>query len=309
MILTVTLNAAVDRVYAIPAFSLNCVNRPVKAKVFAGGKGINVARVVNRLGGTVTSTGLLGGNNGQFVLDSMINENLDTDFEIIEGETRVCIAAVDTDIGNQTEINEAGPKVSASELSRFRGKLSSLLNSRRYEYLVLSGSIPHGVPTDFYAECILLARRCDVKSILDASGEPFQAGVAAKPWMIKPNQFELSGLLDSPMSNTEDVVQAAKNLVGTGIGTVCVTRGGEAAILAAKDSCIIARPPVVKYVSAVGSGDSFVGAFLWKVMNGCGKREAFLSGLAAGAANAERYGSGFIDQSDLERLSRYVEIV
>ena len=308
-VLTVTLNAAVDRVYSVPGFSLNCVNRPVDASVFAGGKGINVARVITRLCGIAHSTGFLGGTNGEFIRSSMQSEGLSCNFEKIAGETRLCIAAVDPYTGNQTEINEQGPDITASEVERLRLTLTGLLDSKNYEYLILSGSIPHGVPIDFYAECIELARQRKIRTVLDASGEPFRAGIAAKPWMIKPNVHEFNIYVGRSLGNEYEVVEAAKDLVGTGISVVCVTRGGNTAVMAMEDCCTIARPPVVKVVSAVGSGDSFVGAFVWSLMNGQNSNGAFVNGLAAGAANAERYGSGFIDLSDVKRLMPFVETV
>lgn len=297
MILTVTLNAAVDKTYRIDGFALNRVHRPSEWKIVAGGKGINVARVYRTLGGEAIATGFLGGDTGSFIAKALREEGLDGRFVRTHDPSRVCTAVVDPVNGTQTEINEVGPVVRPKELLALRRKIEGLLAEYRFDFLTLSGSAPPGVPDTIYADLIDIAQRKGVRAVLDASGEPLRAGVAARPWMVKPNIHELSMLLGSQPSKDSDIIEAARGLCGTGIEVVCVTRGSDSVLCATADGAWKGIPPAIRFASAVGSGDSFLAAFLRSVETGGKMADALRMGIGAGTANAAEYGAGFCSEA------------
>jgi 1-phosphofructokinase family hexose kinase len=308
VILTVTLNAAVDKTYRIPGFALDRVHRPEEARTAAGGKGVNVARVVRTLGGEATATGFLGGHNGRTIAAAMADEGIPAEFVATRDGSRQCIAIIDPETHSQTEVNEAGPTVAADECEALVHKAGELLASGRFGYVTLSGSAPPGVPDTIYADLIRLAHRHGVRAVLDASGEPLRQGLEARPWMVKPNLFELASITGSLAETEAEAAAAARSLRGTAAEVVCVTRGRASVVCAHPEGVDAADPPEVEFVSAVGSGDSFLAAFLWSVVEGRDWAEALRLGVAAGAANAARYGSGFCTRAEVLSLSGRVEV-
>ena len=308
MILTVTLNAAIDRTYRIDGFALDRVNRPQESWIVAGGKGINVARVVSRLGGHVVATGLLGGHNGEFIAGSLKAEGIRGEFVRMAGESRTCIAAVDHMRRTQTEINEIGPDVGESELQLFQERFDALLDELRPAYVTFSGSVPRGVNDHIYRDLIATASAHGAQSVLDASGEPLREGVGAKPWMVKPNAVELEHLTGCSVRSIAEAAAQASEIQASGIAVVAATLGANGCVLITKNDRFWARSPEVPFVSAVGSGDAFVGAFLASMEEGTTVQDACRRGVAAGAANACRYGAGFIDRYDVDRLAAQVVI-
>jgi tagatose 6-phosphate kinase len=307
LILTVTLNAAVDKTYRIGGFMLDRVHRPSEWRIVAGGKGINVARVYRTLGGAALATGFLGGYNGLFIERSLREEGILSDFIPTEEESRVCIAVVDPTTGTQTEINEVGPKVRPEELRGFFQKFRELIRSP-YRFVTLSGSIPPGVPASIYAELITIAHESDVRVVLDASGEALQLGAAARPWMVKPNIFELGQLTGRTPEGADEILRAAREIHETGIEVVCVTRGKDPCICVTTEGAWQAEPPSVEFVSAVGSGDSFLAAFLWAQEMGQGMVEALKLAVGAGAANAASWGAGFCTNEQIRRYCDKVRV-
>lgn len=308
MILTVTLNAAVDKTYRIDDFTLDRVHRPSEWTICAGGKGINVARVYRTLGGQGLATGFLGGDTGSFIRRSMREQGIEGSFVRTHDPSRVCIAIVDPKNGTQTEINEVGPRVRTSELNQLRRTVARLLENPAVEFLTLSGSTPPGVPGSIYAELIDLAHRAHVRSVLDASGEALRAGVMARPWMVKPNIHELSALLGAQPTSDSDIIEAARDLRGTGIEIVCVTRGRESVLCESAEGSWRAIPPEITFVSAVGSGDAFLAGFLRALTLGRDVRYALKLGVGAGSANAAEYGAGFCTVSAIEGAADRVTV-
>ena len=301
MIVTVTLNAAIDKTYTVESFGLDRVHRPSAERSVAGGKGINVARVLKELGQEALATGFVGGTNGDQILRGLDAEGLLHDFVRTAGESRLCIAVVDPAKGTQTEVNENGPEVSESEVEALRRKLQEL--TPKAEYLVLSGSTPPGVPSDLYADVIAFAKERGVKAVLDTSGNPLSRGVTAGPFMAKPNIRELSALKGRELLTLEEILGAARSLLGSGIEIVVVSMGRSGAIAADGRESWQATPPEIEFVSAVGSGDALVAGFLDSLIRGRGLSEALRWGTAAGAANATICGAGFCRKEDIERLA------
>lgn len=306
MIITVTPNTSLDVTYTIENFRLGRVNRPSDVRVCAGGKGINVARVFAELGGKAVALGMVGGHNGDIILDGLKSERFEADFVRTSGESRVCIAIVDPETTSQTEVNEVGPSVSDAEVdelkARFRSRVASM------DFAVLSGSIPPGMPDGIYRSLIEIARERGVRCVLDSSGEPMRQGLEAVPYIAKPNIAELSYVVGRQVGTIDEAVVAASEILERGVKIVIVTLGREGAIALTSDGAWHARPPKIEFVSSVGSGDSLAAAFVHELLSGGSVEDALRIGTAAGAANAEIYGAGFCRREDILRLNEQVEI-
>ncbi len=302
MILTVTLNAAIDRTYRIEGFALDVVHRPSACWIVAGGKGINVARTVTRLGGVATATGILGGHNGRFIAASLREEGIEGEFVWVRGESRTCIAAVDPERRSQTEINENGPTVGRRAIQRMLALISRLLRTGSYEILVLSGSVPPGVPEDVYGTLTDLGKSLGVRVVLDSSGEPLRQGVAARPWLVKPNLVELEQLTGRRATSGKEAADIAESVLDADTRAVVVTMGPDGCVCVVEGDRFYVAAPEVPFISAVGSGDALLGALLVGLAQGWSWREAVAYGVAAGAANACVYGAGFVDRQQVDRL-------
>lgn len=289
MLLTVTLNAAVDKLYTVPGFALDCVHRPTEVRTFAGGKGINVARVYQTLGGNVQATGFLGGINGVKIRSSLREEGIRFNSVLVSQESRLCIAVIDPAAGTQTELNESGPEVTLEECATLLNLLRELLPGS--DAVVLSGSIPPGTPPAIYRDIITLAQdEFGVNAILDASGEALKLGIGATPFLVKPNHHELTAL-EIVGDRWGGSAQALREKYA--LPLAMVTGGSRGAVLASAAGIWEAVPPPIDMVSAVGSGDALTAAFLWATAQNWSLPEALKLGVAAGAANAATYGSGF----------------
>ncbi len=307
LVITVTLNAAVDKTYTVSDFGLDRIHRPSAERSVAGGKGINVARVLTTLKQPALASGFIGGHNGGLIQDSLNRENIRNDFVHTRGESRICIAVVDPVNRTQTEVNENGPEVNAEEVDAMHRKIESLLPLA--SYIAFSGSAPPGVPSDFYARAITSAKAAGVVTVLDTSGEHFRAGVEAQPFMVKPNAVELSAYMGSELYTVEELIEGARKLAASGISLVVVSMGKSGALVVDGSSIWQAVPPEIEFASAVGSGDSLVAAFVDALIRGCDVSDALVAGTAAGAANAMIYGAGFCSLESIEAVKSQVTLV
>lgn len=306
MVLTVTPNTAMDITYTVEGFTLDRVHRPSAVRTVAGGKGINVARVLTTLGRNAIATGFVGGCNGATILEKIAIEGLAHDFVKIRSESRLCIAIVDPNTGIQTEVNENGPAISPNEIADMMDKVIELLPGR--QYITLCGSCPPGVPTSFYGDIIKAARSRGVKAVLDTSGEHLQEALKAKPYMVKPNVAELSQIAGREILTVEEIVRSAKSLKQFGVRITAVTMGRAGAIVTDGVQTWHATPPEIRFASAVGSGDAFLAAFLDDLISGSALPDALVSGTAAGAANATTYGAGFCSKESIMEMRQGVSL-
>ena len=297
-ILTVTLNAAVDKLYTIPGFAVDQVQRPIETRVYAGGKGINVARVYRTLGGVVTATGFSGGASGEYIKAGLTGEGIDAHFVTVSQESRVCTAILDPIGRTETVLNEIGPQVTAAECEALLKRLRELLPG--HDAVILSGSLPPGVPPEIYVAIIRLAHVLGIKPVLDTSGEALRLGIQAKPFLVKPNVHELEALsvVGDGWGNSAQALRATY-----GVMLALVTGGARGAVLASEEGTWEAIPPEIEAVSALGSGDSLTAGFVWACVQGWDHAEALKLGVAAGAANATVYGSGFCTRSEIFELA------
>jgi 1-phosphofructokinase/tagatose 6-phosphate kinase len=309
MILTVTLNAAIDRTVAVPNFRLGNRHRAVESRTVAGGKGINVARALRLLGRPVIAAGFAGGPTGNRVMEQLRREAILTDFTWIAGETRVNMAVIDPTSGEQTEINERGPAVSPEEVERFVERLRYLADGAKI--CVLAGSLPPGAGEDLYARLVEDLRERGVTSILDSEGEPMLAGLRAGASVVTPNEREAEELVGQEFADGDDLVQGLGELVRLGAGEAAITRpDGCVAVVdrGAERRFVEVRTASLESVSTVGSGDAFLAGYAAALYDGREPEECLAHGVACGAESTQHFGAGTVDRRGVERLLGEVEV-
>ena len=284
MICTVTLNPALDKTVEIPNLTIDGVNRITTMRTDPGGKGINVSKVIDKLGGRSVAMGILGGNTGNAIRSALEAMGLETDFRFVEGETRTNLKVIDPVNHTNTDINEPGVTLSEGLLEDFLAQAAGRLTAG--DIVVLSGSLPKGAPRNTYFTWVKTCREAGAKVILDADGELLAEGLKASPYLITPNNHELSGLLGKPLETTGDLEQAARDLMNRyGIARVVVSMGGDGALYVTGKETIYAEGLKVPVGSTVGAGDSVVAALAVAEERGMGLEETVRLSTATGAAN------------------------
>jgi len=308
VILTVTLNAAIDRTVAVPSFRQGHRHRAVESSTVAGGKGINVARALKLLDRPVIATGLAGGPTGARLMERLAEESILTDFTWIAGESRTNLAVVDPTSGEQTEINERGPEVTAEELDRFLQKLLYLARGARL--CVIAGSQPPSVPASFCARLVGDLKELGVEVILDTEGEPLTAGLRAEPAVVSPNASEAEGAVGHEFDDRDDQIVGLRSLIELGAGEALITRaeGCVASLLDGSQRRFYdVTAPALEPVSTVGSGDAFLAGFTAARFDGRPPQECARYAVACGAESTQHFGAGSIDPAEVERLLPGVE--
>jgi 1-phosphofructokinase family hexose kinase len=309
VILTVTLNAAIDRTVAVPNFRQGNRHRAVEASTVAGGKGVNVARALKLLGRPVIATGLAGGPTGARLMERLAEESILTDFTWISGDSRTNLAVIDPTSGEQTEINERGPDVSAPELERFLEKLLYLARGARI--CVIAGSLPPSVPASFSALMVAELKELGLETILDTEGEPLVAGLRAGPAAVTPNESEAEGAVGHEFNDREDLLAGLRSLIELGANEAVITReqGCVASLLRGGErrAFEVTAPPM-EPVAAVGSGDAFLAGFVARRFDGASAEDSLRFAVACGAEATQHFGAGTIDPPEVERLVPQVEV-
>src|SRR5580765_1830925 len=309
MIVTVTLNAAIDRTLTVPNFQRGQRHRASAGVTLAGGQGINVARALKALGVPVVATGLVGGTTGSRIVEGLTAEAILNDFVHIEGESRTSTAVVDPTGGTYTEINEWGPSVRPEELEMLREKLRYLTQDA--EFVVFAGSLPRDVDTGFYADVTRELAKRHVPTVLDTEGEPLRLGVEAEPFLVSPNQTEAEGLAGQEFHDEEDFLLALDLIAERGARNVLITTEyGALALLREEREAhhLRALAPRIDPVSTVGSGDVLLAAFLAARHAGRSNVESLRAAVAAGAASTLEIGAGRFDPRQAGRLQAGVEL-
>jgi len=309
VILTVTLNAAIDRTVAVPSFRQGNRHRAVEASTVAGGKGINVARALKMLGSPVIATGLAGGPTGARLMESLAEESILTDFTWIAGESRTNLAVIDPTTGEQTEINERGPDVSSEELDRFMEKLLYLAHGARV--CVIAGSLPPSVPASFAARMVTDLKELGVETILDTEGEPLVAGLRAEPAAVTPNASEAEGAVGHEFNDRQDLLSGVGGLIELGASEAVITReeGCVASLLDGEERRLYeVTAPSVEPVATVGSGDAFLAGFVSSRFEEQSPEDCLRCAVACGAESTQHFGAGTLDPSEVERLLPRVEV-
>ena len=309
MIVTVTVNAALDRTLTVPVFQIGFRHRSSDVLTVAGGKGINVARALKRLELPVVATGLTGGRTGTRIVEELTSEAILNDFVRIAGESRTSTAVVDPTSGTYTEINEWGPEVTQVELEMLMEKLHYL--ARGADFVVLAGSLPRKVPTSFYADAIRDLLRRDVRVVVDSEGDPMRFAVEAGPFLVSPNQREAEQLVGQELEDDDDFLMALDAIADMGARNVLITlENGCFARLTfgRRPRRIRAFAPHVEPISAVGSGDVFLGQFLAALVDECSPEDAVRLAVAAGAASVREVGAGRFDPQVAAGMAEIVEL-
>ncbi len=305
MILTVTLNPAVDKTYTTGALMLGQVNRMRTANNIAGGKGINVAKILRQYGYDVMVTGFLGGYTGQFIEGCMKEIHAKCRFTHVAGETRSSINVIAED-GYVTEILEPGPAVSAQELEQFMEEYRKA--ARECELIVMSGSVAKGISADIYRQLVDVGEKSGRRCILDTSGEALIHGIKASPFLIKPNQKELEYLVGHRLKDIGEIRDAAEKLRRTGIRHVLVSLGKKGLLSVTEKAALWAKAPAVKTVNTVGSGDSVVASYAMSMLKGEDDETALKRAAAISAAHTATLESGDILLELAEELLEKVQI-
>ena len=300
MISTVTLNVSIDKAYKIKgSVESGKVIRVLECNNTAGGKGLNVSRVISICGEEVLATGFVGGHCGALVEELLENDNIKNQFTHVNSETRSCINILDEN-NISTEFLEKGSYVNENEIDKFIEDFNKIIDNSNI--ITISGSVPQGVPTDIYATLIKMIKDKNKKVILDASGDLLKEGIKALPTMIKPNSEEMENLLGISINNREEVIKSAIKLYESGIELVVVSLGGDGALLVSEEGVYHGKPPKIKVVNTVGCGDSMVAAFAVAMERGYSNTDSLKYAVSISAANAMTFSTGNFNSKDADSI-------
>lgn len=305
MILAITMNPSLDKVYLVDDFSIGKVFRTQEYTATAGGKGLNVARVIEAMDYDVTATGLLGGLNGKFINNQLQTIDINNEFVEISGETRSCLNITDNLNNTVTEVLEAGPKIRQQEIDQFLSKYKKLV--KKADVITASGSLPLGLPTNFYRNLIKFANEQNKKFILDTSGDYLKEAIKEKPYMVKPNEEEINYLFEDDYKNIADYIQPLIKLRTLGINSPVITLGKQGAVGLYKDEVYHFKPPEVEPVNVVGSGDAFVAGCAIGLLNN-DYVQTMKKGMACGIANTLYMKTGKVTNQKVEEFINKVEV-
>jgi 1-phosphofructokinase/tagatose 6-phosphate kinase len=315
MIITVTLNAAIDRSLVVPNIRLAHRHRAVEQTTLAGGKGVNVARTLKTLGQPVIATGFAGGATGTRIVEQLTRESILNDFVRIADESRTNTAIFDPTSGVQTEVNEKGPKVDERELELFQDKLLYL--ARGADIVVLAGSLPRNVPDTVYGDLVRELHRMDVKVYADTDGEPLRHLLKSEPDGLTPNQLETEEIVGHEFTGDEDRALAIRELLDHGVreavmtlqdGCVAGMRHDGGASGPVGQHLLRARIEVRETVARIGSGDAFLAGLVAARYEQRSDEESLRYAVACGADATQRLGAGLVDPRQVERLVHDVVI-
>ena len=302
-IYTVTLNPALDKTVQVPNFAIDQVNRITWLRQDAGGKGINVSKVIAKLGGESTAIAVLAGQTGKWIADTLGENNIKVQAISVPGETRTNLKVVDTEGGTNTDINEPGPEVTDTVLDQALADVFAKTSAG--DIVVLSGSLPRGAAPDTYGRWTRTLRDAGLKVYLDADGAALSAGLEH---FTKPNDHELSAMLGRELTDVDAIAAAASEIVAGGIDTVCVSMGGNGAVYATADEVWCAGPVKVQVGSTVGAGDSVVAALAFADAQGFSTEDALRLAMATGAANVMESGTQAAERSVVDSLIEKVQL-
>jgi tagatose 6-phosphate kinase len=307
MILTVTMNPSVDISYPLHEFKLDMVNRVDSVRKTAGGKGLNVARVVAQIEEKVLATGVLGGTIGEYIVQELNRSQIPNDFLKIDKESRNCIAILHE--GMQTEILESGPALTNEEGTDFLEKFEDLLT--KVSLVTISGSLPKGLRVDFYQKMLTISQKKGIPVVLDSSGEPLKAALLhkEKPFAIKPNLTELSQLLGKEVdSRISSLKQALDHEWFKGIEWIVVSMGRDGAFVRHGTDDYRVTLPTIDVVNPVGSGDAVVAGLAVALKRNRPVETVLKTAMTTGMLNTMEAGTGSINMAKFEQYFDLVKI-
>ncbi|MGL4911487.1 MAG: 1-phosphofructokinase [Romboutsia sp.] len=305
MITVITFNPSIDRLYKLDDFEIGKVQRANFVNPTAGGKGLNVAKAIKKLGSTPICLGFLGGYNGLYIENEIKNIGLTNSFTKIDGETRICLNIIDKN-GASTEVLEKGPVVCEEDIKSFEINLEEILKNTKV--LVASGSLLQGLPIDYYNLVGKMCKDKDVKFILDTSGISLEKALNNNVYLIKPNTDELEALTNSKINSKEDAIDVAKHLIDKGIENVCISMGKDGMILLNGENIYEVEIPKINAINPVGSGDSSIGGFAYGISKGYDLVECLKLANACGMSNALYMETGCINKEDVDKFSKDIKV-
>ena len=306
MIITVTLNPALDKTIEIDEFKIGNVNRIVSTRVDVGGKGINVSKVIKELKYKSLALGFLGGRSGNQIKEYLDVSNIENDFLPVEGETRTNLKIIDKVNNTHTDVNENGPSLDLEDIISIKEKIMEYCSQK--SLVVLSGSVPSGTDCGIYGEIIKDVKSRGGKVILDADGEMLLRGIKAGPYMVKPNIDELEKAFGVDIKSQDELIKTAKKILEYGVKYVVISLGSEGSIFISRDKVAKVSGLKVEVKSTVGAGDSMVAALAIATENNYSFEEAMKLACATSTANVMTEGTQTGRIEDIEKLKKQITI-
>ncbi|MBI4597855.1 MAG: 1-phosphofructokinase [Candidatus Omnitrophica bacterium] len=306
MIGTVTINPSIDQHILIDRLTKDDAIRAREIRRDPGGKGINVSRVVKELGGETVAFGVSGGCAGYMLKNLMAEHSIPCEAIEVPEETRINVILTDRSDWTQTRISAPGPRITLAELEQFTAKIVSC--EPFPAWWVLGGSLPPGVPDDFYARVISSLQQRGAKCLLDADDEALKLGLQANPYLIKPNEHEFARLIGRPLPTEQSLIDAAQEVIAGGVQVVAITLGRKGALIVSQGKALHVASPDVEVRSKVGAGDSFLAGVVLALSHGQSLESAVRLGTAAGTAAVMHEGTQLCRREDVERLVDQITI-
>ena len=306
MILTVTLNAAIDKRYVVEGFRTGEVNRVKECTYVPGGKGLNVSKPASIYGAEVEATGFAGGHAGAYIEDALKPFGIRSAFYHVDAESRSCINIWDEVNQVQTEFLEPGFTLTEEDFAGFEAKFRQLVQEAKV--VAMSGSVPKGLDGTAYQRLVKIVKDAGIPVILDTSGKLLEMGIEAIPTMIKPNIDEIRMLTGKRCDDISEIIEAARAIHERGVKIVAVSLGADGSLAVGDDGIFRARVPKIDAVNTVGCGDSMIAGFALGLSKGLPLEETLRLASAISAAAAMREETGFFVMEDMEKLLPQIEI-
>ncbi len=306
MVLSVTLNPCIDKTIYLDRLETGAYNRVKNTRIDLSGKGLNVSTVLHNLGEDTLCMGFNFRNNGSILEQTLDRRGLERHFIYADGSIRTNIKLFDQSTLVMTEINEAGPVVSSSAVDKLMDEIDVRLEHTHI--LVLSGSVPPGVPADIYQRLIRMAHKKEVKTVLDTAGEPFLLGVQEKPFLIKPNSLEFEQAFKKLFKTGKGPLEIARRIVEDGIPYLCISMGADGALLLDREHTYRAKALPVEARGLTGAGDSMVAGMCFALRKRLGSEDMLRYAMAAAAGSVRQEGTLLAKEQDVRELLPKVEI-
>jgi 1-phosphofructokinase family hexose kinase len=306
MIYTVTLNPAVDRELVVDKITFDTVLRASEWRVDCGGKGFNVARMLQSLDTSSVALGFAAGKAGGLLNEELQSLGIETGFVWVQGETRTNVTIVNADHSHHIKVNEPGPTISGDDLAQLTQKMQGL--ARSGDSWVLAGSLPPGVPPSIYADMITILQSAGAQVFLDTSDEALRQACQANPFIIKPNAEEAQALTGLPINTPAEIAAAGKAIQAMGAGNVIISLGKQGALLVDGQRAWLAASPEIEERNPIGAGDSMVAGLVWGLSQGHSMPEALCRGIACGAATASQSGTAVGSLAQVNALLTQVQL-
>ncbi|WP_152803364.1 1-phosphofructokinase [Alkalibaculum sporogenes] len=308
MIITVTLNPALDKTINTNKFIFGQVNKVEKSIQDPGGKGINVSKVLKNIDNINLAIGFIGGNNGEIIVQSLKQMGIEEKFTSIKANTRMNIKIIDGATGETTDLNERGEYIQKNELEEFLSQYKEIV--RKGDFVVIAGSVPRGIPDSIYYILSKYAETVGAKVFLDTSGNYLKEALESKVFLIKPNIDELEEVVGKKIHSQDEILDECRKLLDSkDISNICLSMGSRGAMLITKDYVLKAKVPIVAVKSTVGAGDSLLGGIVSYLDKGCSIEEAFKCGVAASVVAVTKEGTKAPNLSEIIKMMNEIQVV